>query len=231
MCGSAARSDSTASGRRRGRDPDVRGDGGPRPGRRRRLARPDRAGAPAAGNHRPVRNGAQPMVDSELGLTWCSTAASTTTGTCAKSWRPRAIGSSPPPTPRWSSRPTTGGESTASTASSACSPSRSPTARPGCRSAGTGSASSRCIWPRRRAAAVRLDPARAAGRRRRGHRNRPVALHHYMSFHAVVPAPRTIYNGVRKLPPATLRVNQPDGSHERERLLVTGVRARPRTRR
>ncbi len=39
------------------------------------------------------------------------------------------------------------------------------------------------------------------------------ALHHYMSFHSVVPAPRTIYRGVRKLPPATLRVIQPDGSH------------------
>ncbi|MCP5314584.1 MAG: N-acetylglutaminylglutamine amidotransferase [Chromatiaceae bacterium] len=34
----------------------------------------------------------------------------------------------------------------------------------------------------------------------------PVALHHYMSFHAVVPAPHTILNGVRKLPPATVRV-------------------------
>jgi asparagine synthase (glutamine-hydrolysing) len=33
----------------------------------------------------------------------------------------------------------------------------------------------------------------------------PVALNHYMSFHAVVPAPRTILRGVRKLPPATLR--------------------------
>jgi asparagine synthase (glutamine-hydrolysing) len=39
------------------------------------------------------------------------------------------------------------------------------------------------------------------------------ALHHYMSFHAVVPAPRTILNGVRKLPPATLRILEPDGSH------------------
>jgi asparagine synthase (glutamine-hydrolysing) len=39
------------------------------------------------------------------------------------------------------------------------------------------------------------------------------ALHHYMSFHSVVPAPRTIYRGVRKLPPATVRVIQPDGSH------------------
>jgi asparagine synthase (glutamine-hydrolysing) len=40
------------------------------------------------------------------------------------------------------------------------------------------------------------------------------ALHHYMSFHSVVPAPRTIYRGVRKLPPATVRVIQPDGSFE-----------------
>lgn len=39
------------------------------------------------------------------------------------------------------------------------------------------------------------------------------ALHHYMSFHSVVPAPRTIYQGVRKLPPATVRVIQPNGSH------------------
>jgi asparagine synthase (glutamine-hydrolysing) len=39
------------------------------------------------------------------------------------------------------------------------------------------------------------------------------ALHHYMSFHSVVPAPRTIYRGVRKLPPATVRVIQADGSH------------------
>ena len=39
------------------------------------------------------------------------------------------------------------------------------------------------------------------------------ALHHYMSFHSVVPAPRTMYKGVRKLPPATVRVIQPDGTH------------------
>jgi asparagine synthase (glutamine-hydrolysing) len=39
------------------------------------------------------------------------------------------------------------------------------------------------------------------------------ALHHYFTFHSVVPAPRTIYCGVRKLPPATVRVIQPDGSH------------------
>jgi asparagine synthase (glutamine-hydrolysing) len=40
----------------------------------------------------------------------------------------------------------------------------------------------------------------------------PVALHHYLSFHAIVPAPRTILAGVRKLPPATVRTVRPDGS-------------------
>ncbi|HVT09872.1 MAG TPA: N-acetylglutaminylglutamine amidotransferase [Polyangia bacterium] len=37
------------------------------------------------------------------------------------------------------------------------------------------------------------------------------ALHHYLSFHSVVPAPHTILNGVRKLPPATVVVVEPDG--------------------
>jgi asparagine synthase (glutamine-hydrolysing) len=39
-----------------------------------------------------------------------------------------------------------------------------------------------------------------------------VALQHYMTFHSVVPAPRTILNGVRKLPPATVRTVTPDGT-------------------
>ncbi len=39
-----------------------------------------------------------------------------------------------------------------------------------------------------------------------------VALHHYLSWHSVVPAPRTILSGVQKLPPATVRVIEPDGS-------------------
>ena len=38
------------------------------------------------------------------------------------------------------------------------------------------------------------------------------ALAMYMTFHAVVPPPRTILNGVRKLPPATVRTFQPDGT-------------------
>ena len=40
-----------------------------------------------------------------------------------------------------------------------------------------------------------------------------VALHHYMTWHAVVPPPRTILAGVRKLPPATIRIYEPDGRH------------------
>jgi asparagine synthase (glutamine-hydrolysing) len=45
----------------------------------------------------------------------------------------------------------------------------------------------------------------------------PVALHHYLSFHSVVPAPLTILKGVRKLPPATIRVVEPDGRMRDER--------------
>ncbi|HEV7862187.1 MAG TPA: asparagine synthase-related protein, partial [Acidimicrobiia bacterium] len=44
----------------------------------------------------------------------------------------------------------------------------------------------------------------------------PVALHHYLTFHAVVPAPRTLLSGVTKLAPATILVVEPDG-RRRER--------------
>ncbi|MDP8987545.1 MAG: N-acetylglutaminylglutamine amidotransferase [Actinomycetota bacterium] len=44
-----------------------------------------------------------------------------------------------------------------------------------------------------------------------------VALHHYLSFHSVVPPPRTILNGVRKLPPATVLVVEPDGTRRSRR--------------
>ena len=40
----------------------------------------------------------------------------------------------------------------------------------------------------------------------------PVALHHYLSWHSVVPAPRTILMGVRKLAPATTLTIEPDGA-------------------
>jgi asparagine synthase (glutamine-hydrolysing) len=39
----------------------------------------------------------------------------------------------------------------------------------------------------------------------------PVGLHHYLSFHAVVPAPHTLIQGVRKLAPGTLMRVEPDG--------------------
>ncbi len=38
------------------------------------------------------------------------------------------------------------------------------------------------------------------------------ALSYYMTFHSVVPAPRTILTGVTKLPPATVRVIEADGT-------------------
>lgn len=44
----------------------------------------------------------------------------------------------------------------------------------------------------------------------------PVALHQYLSWHGTVPAPRTVLNGVRKIPPATVRVVERDGTgHDR----------------
>jgi asparagine synthase (glutamine-hydrolysing) len=40
----------------------------------------------------------------------------------------------------------------------------------------------------------------------------PVALHHQFTLHAVIPAPRTILNGIRKLPPGCTMTVRPDGS-------------------
>ncbi|NNG18456.1 N-acetylglutaminylglutamine amidotransferase [Naumannella sp. ID2617S] len=39
----------------------------------------------------------------------------------------------------------------------------------------------------------------------------PVALQQYLSFHSVVPAPRTILTGVRRVSPATIMTIEPDG--------------------
>jgi asparagine synthase (glutamine-hydrolysing) len=44
----------------------------------------------------------------------------------------------------------------------------------------------------------------------------PAALHHYLSWHAVVPPPLTIIKGVRKLAPATICVVEPDGRRHEE---------------
>lgn len=44
----------------------------------------------------------------------------------------------------------------------------------------------------------------------------PVALNCYMSFHSIVPAPNTIYQGVKKLPPATTLHLRRDGTKEQK---------------
>src|SRR4051812_15057633 len=38
-----------------------------------------------------------------------------------------------------------------------------------------------------------------------------VGVHHYLTWHSIVPAPRTILRGVQKLPAATVAVIEPDG--------------------
>src|SRR6202167_1612495 len=58
----------------------------------------------------------------------------------------------------------------------------------------------------------------------------PAALHHYMRWHAVVPAPMTILKGVRKLPPATICVIEPDGSRREETYWRLHVGPRPADR-
>src|SRR3954452_10502842 len=55
----------------------------------------------------------------------------------------------------------------------------------------------------------------------------PVALHHYLTWHAVVPAPRTLLNSVRKLPPATGRVIEADGSSSEQRYWEPRYERRP----
>ncbi len=42
----------------------------------------------------------------------------------------------------------------------------------------------------------------------------PVALHHYMMFHAVVPPPHTMLTGIEKLPPATIATFDKAGNRE-----------------
>ena len=58
----------------------------------------------------------------------------------------------------------------------------------------------------------------------------PAALHHYLSWHAVVPSPMTIIKGVRKLAPATICTIAPDGRRHEETYwqLDVGTRAADR---
>jgi asparagine synthase (glutamine-hydrolysing) len=54
-----------------------------------------------------------------------------------------------------------------------------------------------------------------------------IALHHYFSFHAAVPPPRTVLKGVRKLEPGTWLTIVPDGTRKSERYWSFAVGERP----
>jgi len=58
----------------------------------------------------------------------------------------------------------------------------------------------------------------------------PIALHYFFSFHAAVPAPRTILNGVKKLAPGTWTIIERDGSRRTERFWSFSVGERPTDR-
>jgi asparagine synthase (glutamine-hydrolysing) len=58
----------------------------------------------------------------------------------------------------------------------------------------------------------------------------PIALHYFFSFHAAVPAPRTIMNGVKKLAPGTWTIMEPDGARKTERYWSFAVGERPKDR-
>ncbi len=49
----------------------------------------------------------------------------------------------------------------------------------------------------------------------------PVALHHYMSFHSVVPAPKTIFKSIMKLNPATCMTFTPAGTYTEKKYWQT----------
>jgi asparagine synthase (glutamine-hydrolysing) len=52
-----------------------------------------------------------------------------------------------------------------------------------------------------------------------------LALHHHMTLHAVVPAPRTLFKGVRKLPPAhTLSIGEDGRAHMRRYWTLSATR-------
>ena len=57
----------------------------------------------------------------------------------------------------------------------------------------------------------------------------PAALHHYMTFHSVVPAPLTLLKGVRKLPPGATLTLRADGTLHEERYWSLDVRPDPET--
>src|SRR4029079_6380025 len=52
-------------------------------------------------------------------------------------------------------------------------------------------------------------------------RSDPLALHHYLSFHSVVPPPRTMLDGGTEVPPASLVAIEPDSQGKVSRTTTT----------
>ena len=177
------RNDDRSRARRRG--PVVAGGRGARPPPP-EDHRPVRAGRPADGRRR-----ARPRPS-------CSTAASTTTTSCGASSRRTATASSRPATPRCILKAyrQLGRRLRRPPHRHVRLLHRRARQRAGRARRATASASSRSTWPR---------SAASCASRRRCRRSLagggvdtsidPVALHHYLTFHAVVPAPRTILRG------------------------------------
>ena len=192
---------------------------------------PGGARPPPPGDHRPVerRRAADGRRRARADRS-SSTAASTTTASCGAELERRRLPvllhqrhrGDPQGVPPL-------GRATSSTTSSACSrfaiverESRSCRARPR-----PARASSRSISPRSTARCASPRRCRRCRRRRRSTPTiDPVALHHYLTFHAVVPAPRTILAGVQKLPPATVAASSSPTGDRREQPLLAAPHRR-----
>ena len=221
--------------RRRGRRPHHRGDAPPRPGRHRRARRgPDRARPPPADDHRPVRaRRASRWSTPSWGWPRCSTAASTTTSELRAELEGagyRFFSTSDTEVilkayHRWGA---------------ACvehffgmfafAVAERDT---GVLILGRDRLGIKPLYLAETPEPLRFAstlPALLAGGGVDTSIDR-VALHHYMTFHSVVPAPRTILAGVRKLPPATVRMIEPDGTGDGARLLAARARAPRRSTR
>ena len=181
-----------------------------RPGRRRHLA-PAAARRchrqPAAVHHRH-RAAATSLSSPTTGRwPWCRTARSSTTSSSPPSCGSKACSCAPPPTPKSSCGCTSAKGSRACASSTACSPSPSTMrARTPCTWCATASASSRCMWPTTGARAVFASEIKAmlpwTGRAPGLDGVDLEAIHHYLSFN-YIPAPWTIWRGVRHVMPGT----------------------------
>src|ERR1019366_3922679 len=127
-------------------------------------------------------------------------------GTSCAAW---VTPSSPPRIPRSSASPTPSGAPTVWRTSTACSPSPSSSTSPdgwcwlGIKPLYISQSGDRIPFASTLPALLAAGDVDTSIDR--------VALQYYMTFHSVVPAPHTILNGIRKLPPATVRIVEADG--------------------